>query len=84
MATDIFPTTLAALGYKIEEIARFGQTFSDKNTLAEEYGVEELDERFLDRSHFYEDKFMPTTSVTDDKSLPRSIFELSFDFTVTA
>lgn len=60
MATDIFPTTLAALGYKIEgdRLGLGTNLFSDKKTLAEEYGVEELDERFLDRSHFYEDKFI--------------------------
>ncbi|HHU06902.1 MAG TPA: LTA synthase family protein [Clostridiaceae bacterium] len=60
MATDIFPTTLAALGYKIEgnRLGLGTNLFSDKETLAEELGVEELDERFLDRSHFYENKFI--------------------------
>ncbi len=60
MATDLFPSTLAALGYRIEgdRLGLGTNLFSDKETLAEELGVEELDERFIDRSHYYEDRFI--------------------------
>ena len=60
MATDLFPTTLAAMGYKIEG-ERLGlgtNLFSNRKTLAEELGVEELDEKFEERSDFYEQKFI--------------------------
>ena len=60
MATDLFPTTLAAMGYEIEgdRLGLGTDLFSGRETLAEELGVEELDQRFKERSAFYEHKFL--------------------------
>ena len=60
MATDLFPTTLAAMGYEIEgdRLGLGTNLFSGRKTLAEELGVEELDQRFKERSAFYERKFL--------------------------
>lgn len=52
---DIFPTTLAALGAKIEgdRLAIGTNLFSSRKTLAEEMGVEALESELRKRSIFY-------------------------------
>lgn len=57
---DIFPTTLAAMGVKIEG-DRLGigtNLFSDKKTLTEQYGIVELGAELEKRSIFYNDRFL--------------------------
>lgn len=57
---DMYPTTLAALGAKIEG-ERLGlgtNLFSDKPTLAEEYGVEYMREELEKKSIFYNKKLI--------------------------
>lgn len=60
MAMDLFPTTLAALGYEIEgdRLGLGTNLFSAQETLVEKYGVEEFDNLLMDRSRFYEAKFI--------------------------
>ncbi len=57
---DIFPTTLAAMGVKIEgnRLALGTNLFSDEKTLLEQYGTEELNAELDKRSIFYNDKFL--------------------------
>ncbi|MBR2590653.1 MAG: sulfatase-like hydrolase/transferase [Clostridia bacterium] len=54
---DMFPTTLAAMGCKIEgdRLAVGTNLFSDKKTLIEEYGLEYVDDEFLKGSTFYQE-----------------------------
>ena len=57
---DMYPTTLAALGVKIEG-ERLGlgtNLFSDKSTLAEKYGVEYVREEIEKKSSFYNKKLI--------------------------
>ncbi len=57
---DMFPTTLAAMGVSIEG-ERLGlgtNLFSDKQTLAETYGYEVLDEELQKKSEFYNNTFL--------------------------
>ncbi|MCI8655673.1 MAG: sulfatase-like hydrolase/transferase [Clostridia bacterium] len=57
---DMFPTTLAALGAKIEE-GRLGlgtNLFSDKETIIEEYGYKMVNTEIEKKSKFYEQKFI--------------------------
>lgn len=57
---DLYPTTLAALGVTIEG-ERLGlgtNLFSEKKTLAEEYGYEKLDGEFQKRSKFYNETIL--------------------------
>ena len=52
---DLFPTTLAAMGCKIEG-DRLGvgtNLFSDKDTLIEEYGIDYINSEFMKKSAFY-------------------------------
>jgi len=55
---DMYPTTLAALGVKIEgdRLALGTNLFSGKKTLTEEYGYEFLDDELLKYSVFYDEK----------------------------
>lgn len=55
-ALDIFPTTLAALGVKIEgdRLGMGTNLFSDKKTLLEEYGVEYVNGELSKKSYFFE------------------------------
>lgn len=57
---DMFPTTLAALGVKIagERLALGTNLFSDKATLAEENGLNALNEAFTQNSNFYCNNFL--------------------------
>ena len=60
VAFDMFPTTLAAMGVKIEG-ERLGlgtNLFSDKKTLCEEYGFETFDLEVRKNSDFYNVKFL--------------------------
>ena len=52
---DIFPSTLASIGVQIEgdRLALGTNLFSDRQTLAEEYGYEYLFEELYKLSHFY-------------------------------
>lgn len=53
---DMFPTTLAALGVQIEG-NRMGlgtNLFSERQTLVEQFGVEEVTKELLKKSHFYD------------------------------
>jgi len=54
----MYPTTLAALGVKIEgdRLALGTNLFSGKKTLTEEYGYEFLDDELLKYSVFYDEK----------------------------
>lgn len=57
---DMFPTTLAAMGVKIDG-DRLGlgvNLYSDKKTLIEKYGHSELEELLIKRSKFYDDEFL--------------------------
>lgn len=57
---DLFPTTLASLGVKIEN-DRLGlgtNLFSDRKTLSEELGIEELDYELAKKSLFYNSEFL--------------------------
>lgn len=57
---DMFPTTLAALGVKIagDRLALGTNLFSNKPTLAEEYGVNTLNNAFTQNSNFYCNNFL--------------------------
>lgn len=57
---DIFPTTLAAMGVKIEgnRLGLGTNLFSDEQTLVEKYGIEELNTELGKRSLFYNNKFL--------------------------
>ncbi len=57
---DIFPTTLAALGVKIDgdRLALGTNLFSDKQTLLEQYGIETINTEFEKRSIFYNSNFL--------------------------
>lgn len=57
---DIFPTTLAALGVKIDgdRLALGTNLFSDKQTLLEQYGIETINTEFEKRSRFYNSNFL--------------------------
>lgn len=57
---DFFPTTLAAMGVKIEG-ERLGlgtNLFSGRETLSEQYGEEAFFEELLKRSEFYQEKLL--------------------------
>lgn len=57
---DLFPTTLAAMGAKIEG-DRLGigtNLFSDRETVAEKYGIDVLREELAKTSEFYNEKFV--------------------------
>lgn len=53
---DMFPTTLAALGVKIEgdRLALGVNLFSDEQTLTEQYGRKGLDKELMKKSKFYD------------------------------
>lgn len=53
---DMFPTTLAALGVKMEgdRLALGVNLFSDEETLAEKYGREGVDAELMKKSKFYD------------------------------
>lgn len=57
---DIFPTTLAAMGVKIEgnRLGLGTNLFSSEQTLVEKYGLDELNAELDKRSLFYNDKFL--------------------------
>lgn len=57
---DFFPTTLAAMGVEIdgERLGLGTNLFSDKETLAEEYGYDTLFEELSLKSNFYNETFM--------------------------
>lgn len=57
---DMFPTTLAAMGVKIEgdRLGLGTNLFSDKKTLTEYYGFEMLDEELQKNSEFYNTQFL--------------------------
>lgn len=57
---DIFPTTLAALGVEIDgnRLALGTNVFSDRSTLLEELGEEELDRQLSRYSKFYNDRLV--------------------------
>lgn len=60
---DMFPTTLSAMGVRIEG-SRLGlgtDLFSAKKTLTEEYGFEVLDEELQKKSTFYNQTFLGMT-----------------------
>ena len=57
---DMLPTTLAAMGVKIQgdRLGLGTNLFSDKQTLAEMYGFETLDWELQKRSEFYNTRFL--------------------------
>ena len=57
---DLFPTTLAALGVRIEgdRLGLGTNLFSDKQTLCEMYGFEVRDWELQKRSEFYNKRFL--------------------------
>ncbi len=57
---DLFPTTLSALGVKIdgERLALGTNLFSDRETLTEQYGYDYLSEELQKQSDFYEEKLL--------------------------
>ena len=56
----MFPSTLAALGVKIEgdKLALGTNLFSNKKTLTEEYGIEYINEEFAKKSSYYNVNFI--------------------------
>ena len=60
---DLYPTTLASLGVKIEgdRLALGTNLFSDRQTLLEEYGKENVYNELFKRSIFYENKIQNGT-----------------------
>ena len=52
---DLFPTTLAAIGTKIDgdRLGLVTNLYSDKETLAEKYGYEYIDKELAKNSKFY-------------------------------
>lgn len=58
-AIDLFPTIVSALGYEIEgdRLGLGTNMFSDKSTLLEEYGYEELEGELQKSSDYYIEKF---------------------------
>ena len=57
---DMFPTTLAALGVRIEgdRLALGTNLFSERATLAEQYGYDALTEELQNHSDFYNDRLL--------------------------
>lgn len=57
---DMFPSTLASLGVKIEgdRLGLGTNLFSDKNSLIDKYGIDELNEELKKKSIYYEDNFI--------------------------
>ena len=57
---DMFPTTLAALGVEIEgdRLALGTDLFSERETLAEEYGLDVMNQELMRKSEFYNRKLM--------------------------
>ena len=57
---DLYPTTLAALGVKIEgnKLALGTNLFSDEMTLIEKYGVEYVNNELMKTSKFYDNKIL--------------------------
>ena len=57
---DMMPTTLAALGVTIEgnRLGLGTNLFSDRKTLTEEFGHEEVDLEFQKNSEFYNQTFL--------------------------
>ncbi|MBQ9953495.1 MAG: LTA synthase family protein [Clostridia bacterium] len=64
---DFFPTTLAAMGVEIEgdRLGLGTNLFSDKMTLAEQFGIERLDEELQHKSEFYNTRFLEMKKATD-------------------
>ena len=59
--TDLFPTTLRAMGVEIEgdRLGLGTDLFSERETLLESMGAEKLGEEFTKRSKFYRDELLP-------------------------
>lgn len=57
---DMFPTTLASMGVKIDgdKLGLGTNLFSDKKTIIEEYGFNYVDSEFSKRSQYYNKKFV--------------------------
>ena len=56
----MYPTTLAALGAKIEgnKLALGTNLFSEEQTLIEKYGVEYVNNELMRTSQFYDDEIL--------------------------
>ncbi len=57
---DLFPTTLSAMGVKIEgdRLGLGTDLFADRPTLTEQYGFETMDEELMKKSEFYNKQFL--------------------------
>ena len=57
---DLYPTTLAALGAKIEgdKLALGTNLFSEEQTLIEKYGLEYVDKELMKTSKFYDNNIL--------------------------
>ena len=64
---DFFPTTLAAMGVEIEgdRLGLGTNLFSEKQTLAEQFGIEQLNEELQHKSEFYNTRFLDMKNATD-------------------
>lgn len=60
---DFYPTTLSALGFDIKgnRLGLGTNLFSNRETLTEKYGKEQLDEKLQDNSTFYDDILIQDT-----------------------
>lgn len=60
LAYDLFPTTLAAMGVKIEgeQLGLGVNLFSDKKTLTESFGYDYLKQELVKKSVYYNNKFL--------------------------
>ena len=65
VAEDIFPTTLASIGYTIrgDRLGLGTNLFSGKQTLAEQIGLEKLNTMLLASSDYYIDHFSPELNI---------------------
>lgn len=64
---DFFPTTLAAMGAEIEgnRLGLGTNLFSENQTLAEQYGIDKLEEELQHKSKFYNNRFLEMNNATD-------------------
>lgn len=64
---DFLPTTLAAMGVEIEgdRLGLGTNLFSGKATLAEQYGIEQLEEELQHKSEYYNTRFLKMNKATD-------------------
>lgn len=83
-AMDVFPTVLAAMGYQIEgdKLGLGSNLFSQKKTLVEERGIEDLNLELMKTSEYYIKHFAPELSylIEDEFSALEVIYFYGKDY----